>query len=87
MILLRHNLSITNKYLNKLKKYKQTFSDRKLIATVFWDCKGILLVEFMMPGTIITATTYSTIFKYKTKEVVSCHHYPFDNNARPPTAT
>jgi hypothetical protein len=31
---------------NKLKKFKQ-ISARKLIATGFWDGKGVLMVEFM----------------------------------------
>jgi len=34
---------------NKPKKLKQTLSNRKMMATVFWDCKGILLTEFMTP--------------------------------------
>jgi hypothetical protein len=38
---------------NKLKKFKQMLSDRKLIATVFWDMKGVLMVEFMQQGTTI----------------------------------
>jgi hypothetical protein len=32
---------------NKLKKFKQTLSARKLMATVFWDRKGELMVIFM----------------------------------------
>jgi hypothetical protein len=32
---------------NKPKKLKQTLSARKLMATVFWDRKGMLMVEFM----------------------------------------
>ena len=35
---------------NKPKKFKQTLSKRKMMATVFWDRKGILLTEFMAPG-------------------------------------
>jgi hypothetical protein len=31
---------------NKPKKFKQT-SARKLLAAVFWDRKGVLVVEFM----------------------------------------
>jgi histone-lysine N-methyltransferase SETMAR len=43
---------------NKPKKFKQTFSNRKVMATVFWDQKGPLLVEFMQPGTTINAAVY-----------------------------
>jgi hypothetical protein len=32
---------------NKLKKFKQMLSARKLMASVFWDRKGVLMVEFM----------------------------------------
>jgi hypothetical protein len=39
---------------NKLKKFKQTLSARKLMAAVFWDRKGVLMVEFMQQGTRIT---------------------------------
>lgn len=43
---------------NKPKKFKQTFNNRKVMATVFWDEKGVLLVEFMQPGTKINAAVY-----------------------------
>jgi len=43
---------------NKPKKFKQTFNNRKVMATVFWDQKGVLLVEFMEPGTTINAAVY-----------------------------
>ena len=38
---------------NKPKKFKQTLSNRKMMAAVFWDRKGNLLTEFMAPGTTI----------------------------------
>jgi hypothetical protein len=31
---------------------------RKLMATVFWDRKGVLMVEFMQQGTITTSEDY-----------------------------
>jgi hypothetical protein len=34
---------------NTLKKFKQT-SARELMETVFWDRKGVLMVEFMKQG-------------------------------------
>jgi hypothetical protein len=40
---------------NNLKKFKQTFSARKLMETVFWDRKGVLMVEFMWQGTTLTS--------------------------------
>jgi hypothetical protein len=42
---------------HKPKKFKQT-SARKLMATVFWDRKGVLMVEFMQQGTTITSEVY-----------------------------
>jgi hypothetical protein len=32
---------------SKPRKFKQTLSTRKIMATVFWDRKGVLPVEFM----------------------------------------
>ena len=48
---------------SKPKKFRQTLTNRKLMATVFWDCKGILLIEFMEPETSITAATYRETLK------------------------
>jgi hypothetical protein len=36
------------------ENFKQMLSARKLMATVFWDRKGVLMVEFMQQGTTIT---------------------------------
>jgi hypothetical protein len=43
---------------NKPKKFKQTLLNKKMMASVFWDRKGILLTEFMEPGTTITSEVY-----------------------------
>ena len=65
---------------------------KKMMATVFWDHKGILLMEFMAPGTTITSEVFcETLNKLHrsiqnkqrgmlTKGVVLLH-----NNARPHT--
>jgi hypothetical protein len=47
---------------NKPKKFKQT-SARKLMAAVFWDRKGVLVVEFMQRGTTITSEVYCEALK------------------------
>ncbi|GFS91927.1 mariner Mos1 transposase [Trichonephila clavipes] len=39
-------------------KAKRTMSTRKVMATVFWDRHGVLLVEFMQQGTTINAAAY-----------------------------
>jgi 6-pyruvoyl-tetrahydropterin synthase len=36
---------------NKSKKFKQTLSTRKMMKTIFWDRKGVLMVEFMLQWT------------------------------------
>jgi len=76
----------------KPKKFKQTLSNKKMMATVFWDHKGILLKEFIAPGTTIMSEVYcETLNKLRrsiqnkrrrmlTKGVVLLH-----NNARPHT--
>jgi len=78
---------------NKPKKFKQTLSNKKMIVTVFWNRKGILLTEFMAPGTTITSEVYcETLHKLRrstqnkrrgmlSKGVVLLH-----DNARPHTA-
>jgi hypothetical protein len=38
---------------DKLKKFKRTCA-KKLMAAVFWDRKGVLMVEFMQQGATIT---------------------------------
>jgi hypothetical protein len=50
---------------NKLKQLKQTLSARKLMATVFWDWKGVLMVEFMQQGITITSEVYCKTLKRK----------------------
>jgi hypothetical protein len=47
---------------NKLKKFKQT-SARKLMATHFWDRKGMLMVELMQQGTKIISEVYCETLK------------------------
>ena len=37
----------------KRKKFKQTFSTRKIMCTILWDRQGVLLVEFLPQGTTI----------------------------------
>ncbi|KAJ4442047.1 hypothetical protein ANN_11913 [Periplaneta americana] len=42
----------------KPRKFKQTLSTQKVMATVFWDRKGFLLLDFMPKGTTINANRY-----------------------------
>jgi hypothetical protein len=45
------------------KPRKLTLSARKLMATAFWDMKGVLLVDFMPQGTTITSEVYCETLK------------------------
>jgi len=50
------------------KKFKQTISSKKVMATVFWDAQGILLIEFLSKNETINADRYiETLKKLKEK--------------------
>ncbi|KAJ4431847.1 hypothetical protein ANN_20453 [Periplaneta americana] len=42
----------------KPRIFKQTLSTQKVMTTVFWDRKGVLLLDFMPKGTTINANRY-----------------------------
>jgi hypothetical protein len=48
---------------SKPKKFKQRLLAGKLMATVFWARKGVLMVEFMQQGTIIMSEVYCETLK------------------------
>jgi hypothetical protein len=48
---------------NKLNQFKQILSARKLIATVFWDRKGVLMVDFMQQGSTMSEVYCETLKK------------------------
>jgi hypothetical protein len=43
---------------NRLIIFKQTLSARKLMAAVFWDRKGVLMVEFAQHGATTMTEAY-----------------------------
>lgn len=47
----------------KPRKFKQIQSARKIMATVFWDRQGVLLVDIMPSGTTINADAYCQTLK------------------------
>jgi len=77
---------------NKPKKFKETL-EQKMMATEFWDRKGLLLTEFMAPGTTITSEVHCEMLnklwrsiqikqrRMLTKGIVLLH-----DSARPHTA-
>jgi hypothetical protein len=59
---------------NKLKKFKQTLSARKLMATVFCDRKGVLMVEVMQQGTTETSEVYCEILNKLHRTIQNKRH-------------
>ena len=77
----------------KRKKFKQTFSTRKIMCTVFWDRQGVLLVEFLPQGTTINSAVYCETLKKlrraiqnKRRGMLSATVLLLDDNARPQSA-
>jgi hypothetical protein len=78
----------------KEKKFKQTFSTRKIMCTVFWDRKGVLLVEFLPQGTTINSAVYCETMKKlrravqnKKRGMLSATILLLHDNARPHSAS
>jgi hypothetical protein len=55
--------------LPKPRKFKQTLSAGKEMASVFWDRKGLLLCEFMPAGTTINASRYCETLKNRHRAI------------------
>ncbi|KAL4119599.1 hypothetical protein QTP88_012398 [Uroleucon formosanum] len=70
----------------KPKKFKQTpYMSRKMMATVFWDEKGVLLVDFMERGTTITADVYcETLNKLRPKTQEKIQEFRWELFNHPP---
>jgi hypothetical protein len=60
-------------FTKNLKKCKQ-ISARKLMAAVFWDRKGVLMVEFMQQGTTITSEVYCKTLKKLCRVIQNKRH-------------
>ncbi|CEF59878.1 Transposase, type 1 family-containing protein [Strongyloides ratti] len=43
------------------KKVKSMFPSNKVMASIFWDCKGILLIDYLPNGQTITGKYYSNL--------------------------
>ncbi|KAJ4447089.1 hypothetical protein ANN_09078 [Periplaneta americana] len=77
----------------KPRKFKQTLSTQKVMATVFWDRKGVLLLDFMPKGTKINANRYCETLRNlrraiqnKRRGMLSRGVVLLHDNARPHTA-
>jgi len=77
----------------KPRKFKRTESAGKVMATAFWDRKGVLLVDFMAHGTTINADRYCETLK-KLRQAIQNRRrgmltkgvYLLHDNARPHVA-
>ncbi|KAJ4439580.1 hypothetical protein ANN_07707 [Periplaneta americana] len=74
-------------------KFKQTLSVRKVMCTVFWDRKGILLIDFLPRGETVNADRYcETLRKLrraiqnKRRGMLTAGVVLLNDNARPHTA-
>ncbi|KAJ4426490.1 hypothetical protein ANN_27304 [Periplaneta americana] len=74
-------------------KFKQTLSVRKVMCTMFWDRKGILLIDFLPRGETVNADRYcETLRKLrraiqnKSRGMVTAGVVLLHDNARPRTA-
>jgi hypothetical protein len=47
----------------KPKRLNKRLPERWLMVTVFWDRKGVLVVEFMQQGTTVTSEVYCKTLK------------------------
>jgi hypothetical protein len=72
------------------RKAKTTFSPGKIMASIFWDSKGIIYVDFLTGLKTIIAQYYSTLVTEKVKPAIcSKRRKPQDSlcflqdNARP----
>lgn len=75
------------------KKAKVTISAGKVMATVFWDCKGVLLVDYLPPNTTVNAARYCEVLtklraaiKRKRPGLLSRKVLLVHDNARPHAA-
>jgi hypothetical protein len=52
------------------KKAKAIFSEGKIMATVFWDSKAIIHLDFLTSQKIINVQYYSTLLNEKVKPAI-----------------
>ncbi|UYV67662.1 hypothetical protein LAZ67_5001511 [Cordylochernes scorpioides] len=75
------------------KKAKVTISAGKVMAIVFWDCKGVLLVDYLPPNTTVNTARYCEVLtklraaiKRKRPGLLSRKVLLVHDNARPHAA-
>ncbi|UYV77403.1 hypothetical protein LAZ67_15000881 [Cordylochernes scorpioides] len=75
------------------KKAKITISAGKVMVIVFWDCKGVLLIDYLLPNTTVNAARYCEVLtklraakKRKRPGLLSRKVLLVHDNARPHAA-
>jgi histone-lysine N-methyltransferase SETMAR len=73
---------------------KRCLPASKLMTTVFWDRKGVLMMKFMQRGTTVTSEVYCKTLKQlpraiqnKRRGMLTCGTVQLRDNARPHTTT
>jgi len=76
-----------------IKKFKTSTSSVKMVATVFWDMHGVLLLHFSPPNETVNSASYQATlkkikraFQRKRPQMSDKRMLLLHNNARPHTA-
>jgi len=78
----RHSMQWRHSSSLKAKTFKQASSVRKIMATIFWDRKGILLIDFLEHELTINLLTPNDDFSGRTAPLTSkcCILYIYSTN-------
>jgi hypothetical protein len=84
----------TRIFTKQAEKFNETLFAKKLITSVFWDRKGVLMEEFTQQGTTITSEEYCETLKTlrgamqnKRRGILTSSVALLYDNAHPHTAT
>ena len=61
MGLLHHRMHKLNSALGNSKKFKTQPSAGKVMATVFWDAQGVIMLDFLAKKSTITGAYYANL--------------------------
>ncbi|UYV69440.1 hypothetical protein LAZ67_6003617 [Cordylochernes scorpioides] len=67
------------------KKAKFTISAGKVMAIVFWDCKGVFLVDYLSPNTTVNAARYCEVFTKLRTAIKRKHPGPWSRKELAPS--
>ena len=52
------------------KKFKRVCSVGKVMASIFWDCQGIIMVDYLEEGRAINGDYYAEVLRRLRQEIV-----------------